>query len=144
MKKYVFLILSLLTVCFIWHNSMADAPHSSRTSLYVLHLIQNYFAGVSEVEHLTNGILRKMAHVTEYALLGIALCGLFSCLRRKYKIFITAVMAFFIAAVDESIQMFSPGRSAEFHDVLLDTSGAVLGAVMSVLLLWCMGKIREH
>lgn len=134
MKKYIFTILSFLLIGFIWHNSMADAPHSSRESIFVLHLIQHYLYMLPDVSYLTNGILRKLAHLTEYAWLGIALYGAFLSLRHSHKVKISLTIAFLVASADESIQLFSPGRSAEFRDVLLDTTGAGLGILLAAVL----------
>ena len=134
MKKYVFIILSFLLIGFIWHNSMADAPHSSRESIFVLHLIQHYLYMIPDVSHLTNGLLRKLAHLTEYAWLGIALNSAFRALRIPHGVKLTLGISFLVASVDESIQIFSPGRSAEFKDVLIDTTGAGLGILLAAAL----------
>ncbi len=127
MKKYLLTVLSFFIICFIWHNSMADAPHSSRESIYVLHLIQHYLYMLPDVGHLTNGVLRKLAHLTEYAWLGIALYSAFRVFRISHGGKCTLGISFLVASVDECIQLFSPGRSAEFKDVLIDTTGAGLG-----------------
>ena len=130
MKKYLLTVLSFFIICFIWHNSMADAPHSSRESIYVLHLIQHYLYMLPDVGHLTNGVLRKLAHLTEYAWLGIALYSAFRVFRISHGGKCTLVISFLVASVDECIQLFSPGRSAEFKDVLIDTTGAGLGILL--------------
>lgn len=130
MKKYLLTILSFFIICFIWHNSMADAPHSSRESIYVLHLIQHYLYMLPDVGHLTNGVLWKLAHLTEYAWLGIALYSAFRVFRISHGGKCTLVISFLVASVDECIQLFSPGRSAEFKDVLIDTTGAGLGILL--------------
>ena len=134
MKKYIFTILSFLLIGFIWHNSMADAPHSSRESIFVLHLIQHYLYMLPDVTHLTNGMLRKLAHLTEYAWLGIALYGAFLSFHHSHKVKLSLILAFLVASADESIQIFSPGRSAEFRDVLIDTTGAGLGILLAAAL----------
>ena len=134
MKKYLLTVLSLFIICFIWHNSMADAPHSSRESIYVLHLIQHYLYMLPDVGHLTNGVLRKLAHLTEYAWLGIALYSAFRVFRISHGGKCTLVISFLVASVDECIQLFSPGRSAEFKDVLIDTTGAGLGILLVAVL----------
>ena len=103
MKKYLLTILSFFIICFIWHNSMADAPHSSRESIYVLHLIQHYLYMLPDVGHLTNGVLRKLAHLTEYAWLGIALYSAFRVFRISHGGKCTLVISFLVASVDECI-----------------------------------------
>ena len=44
------------------------------------------------------------------------------------------MISFLVASVDECIQLFSPGRSAEFKDVLIDTTGAGLGILFVAVL----------
>jgi VanZ family protein len=47
------------------------------------------------------------------------------------------------AVIDEFIQYFSPGRSAEVRDVLLDFSGAFLGVLMVMLIISLIKFIRR-
>jgi len=73
-------------------------------------------------------ILRKAAHVVEYAVL----CFL---LRRAFKgsfkmgdlpLFLyPAILSFFYAVSDEFHQSFIPGRNGSFRDVLIDTVGII-------------------
>ena len=44
------------------------------------------------------------------------------------------ILGFLIASIDESIQLFSPGRSSQISDVLLDTFGVWAGAVVIYVL----------
>ncbi|MBR6985289.1 MAG: VanZ family protein [Ruminococcus sp.] len=88
-------------------------------------------ATMDKVEH----IIRKLAHFTVYTALGF-----FSSLtvgRRKLLSKGTAVnmiFCFLYACSDELHQYFVPGRSCQFTDVLIDTSGALTGTLLTMLL----------
>ena len=45
-----------------------------------------------------------------------------------------------VACMDETIQRFVPGRSGQLKDVALDCAGALV----AVLLLWGVCKLRER
>ncbi|WOO38828.1 VanZ family protein [Anaerocolumna sp. AGMB13020] len=77
--------------------------------------------------------IRKAGHLTEYALLGIAVA--FPLLRKhglKGKhLFITGLLiCTFYAATDELHQLFVPGRAGMVTDVMIDAVGAGLGILL--------------
>lgn len=86
-----------------------------------------------------NVLIRKSAHVTEYAVL---FCLYWQVLKRlscwsgrtAFKLFLTLLMVALYAKSDEWHQSFVPGRSSSDLDVLVDTAGGVIGLV--VCLLW--------
>lgn len=86
--------------------------------------------------------LRKLAHFSEYACMGILLYVLWSqWIRRGRKRYLLIVLwVFCSAALDEFHQLFVPGRYGSFADVLLDTCGGTFG----MLLCAGVGKIRER
>lgn len=77
--------------------------------------------------------IRKMAHLTEYALLGIAValggvCGSgWSSYSIKKQYFLVQVIGSFYAAGDEIHQLFVPGRAGLITDVLIDSLGVLIG-----------------
>jgi len=91
-------------------------------------------------------IVRKAAHVTEFAVLAALL---WRARRKPVKNdgrpwqWAQAVFALGIAALysasDELHQLFVPNRQGHFHDVLFDTAGAVLG----LLVIWGLGRWRK-
>lgn len=86
--------------------------------------------------------LRKLAHFSEYACMGILLYVLWSqWIRKGRKLYVLiALWVFFSAALDEFHQLFVPGRYGSFADVLLDTCGGAFG----MLLCAGIGKIRKR
>lgn len=88
---------------------------------------------------LLHGVVRKLAHVTEYAILGaLALRALrISCPRWRPRRAVAAALALAVAcaAADETRQAFAAARTGSPFDVLLDSGGALIGAVLPVTLL---------
>ena len=86
---------------------------------------------------LTDHIVRKMAHFCEYMLEGFLLT---LCLRVYTRRFVRHISwpilgGLLTALTDETIQMFSDGRSSQITDVWLDFSGVLTGILVGMLCL---------
>jgi len=131
-KKQLRLFLRLLlivTLCFIWGNSLLSRAESAALSGRVAAWLRSI--GIPVGEHF----LRKLAHFTEFGILG---CEITLLLRLKGKkglqnLCYSALAAFFAAAADETLQVFS-GRSGRLSDVLLDFCGAMTGILLCTLI----------
>lgn len=83
--------------------------------------------GFSSIPSLSSGLggwdlaLRKLAHLTEYAILGALL------LRATRRPWLALVLAALYAVSDEVHQHFVEGRHAAPLDVAIDTVGALAG-----------------
>jgi VanZ family protein len=71
-------------------------------------------------------ILRKLAHLAEYAVLGVLLDR---ALRRP-QLVIAVALASLYAVTDEVHQLFVEGRHGSPVDVGIDTLGALLGVLL--------------
>ena len=133
------LIAALL--CFIWGNSLLPGEISGAFSDWVKDILAKILPG--EVPGVTSGggLLRKIAHFTEFAALGAALLWRLGMLEKR-KI-MALVFGFGAACVDETIQVFVPDRGPGIRDVLIDTCGVAAG--MGLLLLICIiqSKIKQ-
>lgn len=74
----------------------------------------------------------KLAHATVFALLASAM-GYASGLRGKAMVMVAMGGAAAVGGLDEWHQMYLPGRSAGWDDLVADAAGATLGAVALVL-----------
>lgn len=87
---------------------------------------------------VTEHLVRKTAHFAEYAILGILL----NVALRQYSagVFARRVlqgwMGTLIPLVDETLQLFTEGRSGQISDVWLDISGACTGLALAGALFW--------
>ena len=80
--------------------------------------------------------IRKLAHFSEYACMGVLVYSIFRPWReRNRKLFLLVILWVAVsAATDEFHQLFVPGRSGNIADVLLDTCGGAFGLTVWVTL----------
>lgn len=69
-------------------------------------------------------VLRKLAHLTEYAVLGALLQ------RALARPGLAILIGGLYATTDEIHQHFVPGRHAAWYDVVIDTIGVTIGVVL--------------
>lgn len=135
----ILLIFGFLIVLGIFGFSAQTGEESGNISQNFTEKFLEFFgltdADVNKTEH----ILRKCAHVLEYAFLGAVIYALVLYIPKIQKnIYLPPLLSFgvsfFYAATDEIHQMFIPGRGPSVGDVLLDGLGALIGifVVMSV------------
>lgn len=81
--------------------------------------------------------------MTEYAILAVLLLGILAGEYMEGCIVIwSVILAALYASTDEFHQLFVPGRSGQFRDVLIDSCGAAAGTLI-VYALWWRGS-RGH
>ena len=83
---------------------------------------------------VTEHLIRKMAHFAEYFLLGVLL---WNCLKSynlpgRFWAALQLWLATVIPLADETIQLFTEGRSGQVDDVWLDISGIIAGTLLAV------------
>lgn len=109
---------------FIWGNSLLPAEISQALSDWAKSML---VCGAPGESSGGSGLLRKIAHFTEFAALGMSLGWLFGMLGKKKRY--PMLWGFGAACVDECIQLFVPGRGPGIFDVALDTAGVAVGIV---------------
>lgn len=112
---------------------MKTADLSSADSGAVLKLVQQVLtAGGVDSTIITEHVIRKTAHFTEYAALGILLCLCFRtfALSLDRRVLSQVLVSFLVPFTDETIQLFVAGRSGQISDVWLDCAGAAFGTVV--------------
>lgn len=130
-KKRMILCIALLAavLLFIWGNSMADGSRSEAISGSVSTWFGAFLRFDPETAQKFHYALRKAAHFTEFAALGLLLAWLFGMMgTKKGRLFCLPLLCSFGAAcVDETIQVFAEGRNASLIDVGIDICGAAAG-----------------
>ncbi|WP_367567883.1 VanZ family protein [Lacrimispora sp.] len=135
-KKYIWTAVTVFYVLFIFSHSLKPSDISSEDSGRVLELIQKVFK-LWEINApwVTEHVIRKAAHFSEYALLGILLwnclpaCGFASQVR--WMIHVTAGCV--VPLLDETIQLFVPGRSGQVGDIWIDCFGVIFGTLLGAI-----------
>lgn len=81
-------------------------------------------------------LMRKSAHFLAYFILSLLIFNAtqLSSFSKKNAILFTLIISILYAISDEIHQMFVPGRGPAVKDVLIDSSGAILGIVIYLLL----------
>jgi VanZ family protein len=139
--KYWLVPLAWMSLIFIGSSDSKSYTHSSRLIEPLLHWLFPHMsqAHVEAIHH----VIRKCAHLTEYAVLALLL---WRAVRKpirgdarpwSWREALTAVlMVFLYASTDEFHQRFVPSRTPMVSDVFIDTSGAIAG----MILLWAIGR----
>lgn len=90
--------------------------------------------------------VRKCAHASEYAVLGILLLGTAYSFSERWgrKIWISSwCIGTMYAATDELHQLFVPGRSCQIRDVCIDSAGVLAGILLFSLIKHKIEKRQE-
>lgn len=140
--RIILLTLTAALVVFIFSNSVKDANASSASSGRVTAFINSILFALRLDLTLTDGIVRTLAHFCEFALLGVMMTlTVASFISVKYAALIRAITySFFVAFIDECLQIFSDGRAFQFSDLMVDIAGAVSGAALVYLLIYLIYK----
>jgi len=146
--RVVFTLALAGCIWFIFSNSMAVAQVSSASSGRVLTLLQGALRRLGHpalAQRLTQHVVRKMAHFCEYMLEGFLLMLCMRVYSRHPLRHITVPMlgGVLTALTDETIQLYSPGRSSQVTDVWLDSVG-VLAGILTALVLMALCRLLFH
>jgi len=118
---------------------------STRTSIIIRPLLEFLFpTATEETLQLYHGLIRKCAHLSEYAVLGLLACRAFKNISadtaRKYFYLLAGGLVVAVATADEFNQSFNPERTGSPVDVLIDISGGLFGILLFVL--WSRKRSR--
>lgn len=133
-KKRLILCIGLLIaiLSFIWGNSAMPAEESGALSGWVGQMLSKLLPFLSLESEKGMHILRKVAHFSEFAVLGAILSWLFRMLLERpipqYLLPLGCGVA--AACIDETIQIFSPGRYCSIVDVGIDSCGVLAGMIL--------------
>ena len=147
--RVVFTVALIACIWFIFSNSMAVATVSTGSSGRVLAWMRTILRRLGHpglAEHLTMHIVRKLAHFCEYTLEGFLLMLCMRVYSRHPLRHITVPMlgGVLTALADETIQLFSEGRSSQVTDVWLDSAGVLAGILVAIVLLLACEGLYYH
>lgn len=139
-KKVWSAVPAILFMVVIYWFSSRTAVQSQGSSNKVVDVVvavgESCFGKIKDnrdqVYEILSTIVRKGAHFTEYAVLCVLLLywlSSFSISYRRRCAIAVAISALY-AATDEFHQLFVPGRSGQITDVMIDTSGALVGMLV--------------
>ena len=124
-RRRTFWVFTALWLLFVWGHSLMPASVSKEESHHWLALLQTW------LPWLTDYLIRKAAHFTEYAVLGALLFG---AADTRYGLWFPPCFGVLAALADETVQLFAAGRSGQVSDVWLDLAGFLAGWILIALI----------
>jgi VanZ family protein len=135
--------LTILWMGIIFYFSSQNGELSSLNNQFIFKILQSLGLGASTIMNsdVINFLIRKIAHLTEYFILGILLYKTYrGYIYGGFEV-IAILTGFIYACSDEFHQSFVPGRSPAVRDVVIDTTGVILGVLF---ILFCFYRIRKE
>lgn len=136
---WICVLLLILNLAFIWGNSLLPADQSQNISDWILELL-SIFSGRPEQSE-ESYLIRKTAHLAEFASLGLLLSWLSALLAGKW--WYPLPMGVAVACIDETIQMFVPERGPALLDVGIDSFGVLMGMFLLNTAYFLMRKRKK-
>jgi VanZ family protein len=120
LSRYLPLVIWLAFISY----ASSDSFNAGNTSRIIGPLVLWLFPNTSpETMATIHFITRKLAHFTEYAILGFLAARAFRTSPRWFLI--SAVLIVVYALLDEYHQSFVPSRTASIFDSLIDMAGGI-------------------
>lgn len=147
--RYIAIFMTIVWMIVIFRFSMDDGNSSHELSdmcVKILNQVIYKFTGKDLMMSIAPAhyamielFLRKCAHMTIYFMLSMNIMVVLFTFDMKMIIrMISAIgLSFAYALTDEFHQSFVAGRAGLFSDCLIDTTGAIIGVIFS-LVLYCV------
>lgn len=133
-RRWLWLLVAAY-IAFIFSNSLVDGGTSGEISgsisAAIFSLLQKI--GIAPDQNTFHFLIRKLAHFTEYAGLGVLVRIVTGRRTGAGSWLLRLVFLISVPLVDETIQRFVPGRSGSFRDCLIDMAGYLTGFLIAVL-----------
>jgi len=148
-KRYCYIFAIMIVVYFIFSRSLIVAEESIEESGWfadVFGRICSFIPVIGEKMRANAvNIVRKTAHVTEYAVLGGLLCALMNTFIGGIKTHIPWILfiGLFTACFDEGFQFYIEGRGSLVSDVFIDFGGILLSVIIAMIILYA-GKRKKN
>ena len=146
--RVVLTVLTVAAVAAIFYNSSQSAIESTERSSPLTDWINGILAGFPIPFSVTESFIRKLAHFTEYAILGAMLSVTYYVYQLKIRtaLISTLITGAVIATIDEIIQLFPAGRSCQISDILLDCCGVAFATAIVMLIIRAIenNRLKKH
>ena len=145
--KYILTVLTIAWCIMIFSFSSVRAIRSNDFTLKKAGFLSSLLvSGYNEktireqidINALVHYLLRKAAHITEFAVLGALLVAdiyLWFKPGRTALVISSLLTGAAYAISDEIHQYFVPGRSCELKDILIDSAGVTFGVILGTIVI---------
>lgn len=149
-RRILFTVLAIVWMILIFYMSAQNGTSSSGMSDRICDMIGHVLvpgydtkSAVWQAEFIASisFYIRKAAHMTEYAILGILWLLTLRAWELKIKraVLFSVIISIVYAATDEAHQLMVAGRAGQIRDVFIDAAGVLIGAGIA-LLVHCVRK----
>lgn len=144
LNKHIFITLAIMAFIFI-QSALPGEISGAESNVLV-----EFFAKLTRLDaEVLSVVIRKAAHFTEFAVLGLCLTlnvrDFYSAkgisLGRGHVWFMSWLLGTAYAATDEIHQYFVPDRACQLLDVCIDSAGVAAGAIIGVVV--CGSWVRK-
>lgn len=144
-KRFLYLIPVVIWMIFIFYMSGKTGQESSgqsgKISLFITNLLekvrQDPAQEMQNLQDILELVIRKAAHMTEYAILFLlsylAMVKISMSQSRFYNRSIAVLISLLYACSDEMHQLLVPGRSGRMIDVGIDMAGVLIVLICMIL-----------
>lgn len=144
-KKFLYIIPAIIWMVFIFYMSGKTGQESSgqsgKISLFITDLLekvrQDSPQEMQNLQDILELVIRKAAHMTEYAILFLlsylATAKISMSQSRFYNRSIAVLISLLYACSDEMHQLLVPGRSGKMIDVGIDMAGVLIVLICMIL-----------
>jgi VanZ family protein len=121
----------------------------SNTSRFIRPFLEFLFPNAPEEILLSyHGYIRKLAHITEYAILAFWAFRAFKnssikLLHRFWFVF-AFIMTFLVASIDETNQSYTASRTGSIYDVMLDASGGLMMVIVCSIFYFRKNNVPDN
>ena len=150
-KQIIFAILTISIFVIIFNFSNQDAEESEGLSSNIAKSVVDFLQKIHQFDSVnkemllikTDVVVRKLAHFSLYTVVGIMLMSFLSTIdtSKSTRVTITVIIGIIYAMSDEIHQIFTPGRTAHFTDVMIDTGVVLFGILVFVCIEILIAKI---
>ena len=125
-------VILWMALIFFFSAQVAEQSDQLSTGITekIITIIKNVIPDAGLIVETMNHVVRKYAHFFVYLMLGVLTANALrsSGMRGLKGLALAFAICVLYAASDEVHQLFVPGRSCQLTDVLIDSTGALIGS----------------
>ena len=159
MKKKAIIIISIsvvliLCIAFIFSNSLKNGSETSSITGTIKDTVSSALQRLGLDINIPKNLINILGHFGEFfllsAVLTVAAALIFpidfkNVFTKRLWIYASPIaLSVTIAFIDEFIQIFSPGRSSDIMDVLVDSIGAIVANALVMGIIFIIFAIKKN
>ena len=141
-KGLLLLGWTVVIFCLSAQNQSQSAETSGRFTIVLYQILSLFYQGADLKEILLNSvsIIRKLAHFSEFLILGILAYVNLKEYTITHPIIYAGIFSSLYAVSDEIHQLFVENRFCDIKDMLIDSLGAWTGILLCIVI----GLLRKR